>query len=173
MKKFVFPLERVLAWRRLECEKEEAVLERLRADRARLLARKEELIRELHVTSRRLLGAATVASEDLCFLEDFRDYARHAGQNLERKMALADLEIGRQLDTVKEARRAYRLIEKLREKKWREWEAGYDRELEQQAGEIFLARWSRDARQVLAGRRTSETGGLPGGGSPSPALRRG
>jgi hypothetical protein len=40
-----------------------------------------------------------------------------------------------------EARRRCRLLERLRERRWDEWKAAADRELEETAAESYLARW--------------------------------
>jgi hypothetical protein len=148
VKRFEFSLARVLEWRRLQAEKEEILLERLRAARAGLAAEKQNLTRELESTIRRILCADNVASDDLCFLDEFRAYARQAMFQFERRIAAADADIHKQVAAVKEARRAYRLLEKLREKRWKEWEAEYDRELERQASESFLVKWNLEKQQA-------------------------
>jgi hypothetical protein len=45
-----------------------------------------------------------------------------------------------------EARRRCRLLERLRERRWTEWQQARDRELEELASDSYLARWSQ--RQV-------------------------
>jgi hypothetical protein len=42
-----------------------------------------------------------------------------------------------------EARRRCRLLERLRERRWTEWQLARDRELEELASDSYLAQWNR------------------------------
>jgi hypothetical protein len=68
------------------------------------------------------------------------------------KLALeaARKEVAEQRRRTLEARRAYLLLEKLKEKKWKVWNLEFDRELETDAAEAFLSRWNRDAAERRA-----------------------
>jgi hypothetical protein len=48
-----------------------------------------------------------------------------------------------QIEKTAEARRRARLLERLCERRWAEWQKASDREMEQQAAENFLLRWKR------------------------------
>jgi hypothetical protein len=44
---------------------------------------------------------------------------------------------------VLEARRRYRLLERLKDRRWAEWQSAADRELDELAADSYLAQWAR------------------------------
>ncbi len=145
MRRFVFPLERVLEWRRARAEIERLALERLLGDWRRLREAAAELEAAL-ARSRRALSEAAAAGQaiesgTLAALEEFAAGAK----SHQRALRLRQSELGRQVEAQRErlaaARRDFRLIEKLRERARAAWERDGARELEKLASELHLARW--------------------------------
>jgi hypothetical protein len=145
MKAFHFRLDRVLEWRRKHLDAEEekarqraAALDAVERERAELEA--ASISAEVEV--RRRDG---VTGADLAALDEFRRRARDDGRRLESRRAACVRELAAQQAAMLEARRRCRLLERLKERRWSEWKAESDRELDEAAAESYLARWGRDA----------------------------
>lgn len=143
MKRFVFPLEtaRTLRFRQLELE--EAALQRLLAEREAIAARDRALECELR-DEEKLLTAPRMASEQLAALDGFRKFTAVSKQRLAREMHGCDQRIAQQRLRMLEARRRFRLLEQLRDKKLSQWTAEQAREQEQLAADLYLARCARE-----------------------------
>jgi len=139
MKAFRFPLEKVLAWRRVQLEVEENKLRQLYADAARLDReragweaagiRAEADVREW----------TSLAGRDLEALAAFRVYVKQQERALSARRAECQQRLASGQQALLEARRRCRLLERLRERRLAEWQAGNDREIEQLASESHLA----------------------------------
>lgn len=144
MKRFVFRLESVLRWRRSQFELEQNRLRELAAERDRIRLRLRELDEHRRRQESELLVAGTLSGADLSALEAWRLRQRAEREGCERALAEAERRIGEQRERVLEARRRLRLLEKLRERRYAEWRADADREIEAMAAECYLTRWGRD-----------------------------
>lgn len=144
MKRFRFTLEKALRWRRMQAELEEARL-------AELLGRRERLRRESATLERELAGGeqalsaaarrgAAVEPQELAALEEFRRYVRRRREELRRAETELEWRIGERRKAVLEARRAVRILEKFRAKKFAEWSREADREESRIADELHLLR---------------------------------
>ncbi len=143
MKKFSFPLDRVLNWRNTQTRLEEAALARLNIELQALDLRCAALDRSVVDAQGKLLGAAAATPQEIGALEHFRNsisaqvrYLLQSRRTLEQKIAL-------QTQTVLDRRRDAQLLGQLRERQWKSWQASTNRELDQQAEESFLARLVR------------------------------
>ena len=139
MKAFRFPLERALDWRRVQLELEENRFQR----QAAVLAELDRIRAELEAAA---LGAelqvrawTPLSGRDLSSLSGFRRHVENEERTLAARRAQSQRELAEQEARMLEARRRCRLLEKLRERQWAEWQAAGDRELEQFATESFLA----------------------------------
>jgi hypothetical protein len=147
MKRFVFPLDRVLRFRRLELERVEAHLSELafRAHRERATAderRAESLQSSQHLTARREIRGADfqITRHWLARLESERGKALAASEKLlqQHREAIAQLI---------EARRKTRLLETLRQRKLDAHDLSNARQLETQASEFYLAKRIREQQR--------------------------
>lgn len=152
MKRFVFPLERVLEWRRIRVEVERSHLERLLGEQRRLEEAAAELATALEESrgalSRQAAAKGPIEAAALAALEEFAAGARIQLETLRRRQAELAGRIQTQRTRLAAARRDLRLLEKLRERARAAWELDYARELEQLASELYLARWA----EIRAGR---------------------
>jgi hypothetical protein len=144
MTTFRFPLQRVLDWRRTQLELEEArykqqaaelaALDRSRAEVEAAGIRAEIQVREWN----------PVAGHDLGALGSFRLRVKAR----EAEIAVQRMGCARKLDErqkiMLEARRRCRLLERLKERRAAEWREACAHELEELAGESYLAKWSRE-----------------------------
>lgn len=143
MKRFRFPLEVALDYRRLQAEREEARLQECQRElrywefQLQQLARtRDEASRELH----------TQAVGGFLPLRIHDAYAQHHRKQTQKFAAQAEQcreKVAQQEIRVNEARRQHRLLEKLKEKAQQEWQAAVDREQEALAAEAYLAQWNR------------------------------
>jgi hypothetical protein len=143
VKKFAFPLERVLAWRRTEARIEEAVLDRIKAELCELDRRRAELERSLREARDGLLQSAFATAPEIAALEHYR--ANSTAQAAQIAQLRVDLEkkLEHQSRIVAERRRDTRLLERLRERKLEQWRADLSREVEQMAEESHISRMVR------------------------------
>ena len=158
MKAFQFRLERVLAWRGTELSLAEAKV--------------EELLRGLRTTETALVqiwtrrtaaqaalgGGASVTGSELVALEMSRVWAVREGARLAGQIAELRQSVEAQKRRVSEARRAVKLVERLKERQQALWKAAVEHEAEELSGEFSIAQW----RRLHA---TSET---PAGKEPPP-----
>ena len=70
---------------------------------------------------------------------------------LKARLSQCEQLITEQRQRLLKARTNYRVLEKLKERRWRQWVYLNDREVEDTAAESYLAKWSReDAENQLA-----------------------
>ena len=146
MKSFRFSLEKALDWRRIQLELEEARYKQELAaldglDRQRAEAEASGIRAEIEVR-----GWTPIGSGDLRALGDFRLRVRSLEAEIARRRVVAAQKLAEQEKLMFDARRRFRLLERLKEHRLREWTVERDRELEQIAAESFTARWGRTAR---------------------------
>lgn len=143
MKKFSFPLDRVLAWRNTQTRLEEAALEKLRAELRALDQQRSDVDRLLIDARDSLLGSRSASSMEIAALEHYRAAAAQHVVRIAHSRAALEQKIAKQMTAVAERRRDARLLEKLRERRMAEWNVAADREVEQLAEESYLSKFSR------------------------------
>jgi flagellar export protein FliJ len=141
MKAFRFPFERIREWRGQQLEIEEARLQRLFAERNALRARRAELDRQRLAEEQALRAPAVAQAEELAALDAFARYVIAEKKRLGEAEAECERRIEAQQAAVLEARRRVELLDRLKEKQLSEWRREFDREQENLAGELFLAKW--------------------------------
>ena len=151
MKSFDFPLDKVRLYREKQAQIEESKLERLYTGRRTVEARRDTLNRHRSETERSLLSAQYANAAELAALDRWGRFVEQQNQVFAKQLAQCDAEIAAQRARVMEARRQFQLLDKLKEKRVAIWRAACDRELEQQAAESYLARWSREQGLVESG----------------------
>lgn len=143
MKRFVFRLESVLRWRRSLFEQEQNRLHALVAERDAILLRLKELEELRQRAEQALLEAPAVTGSELTALEAYRRRLNLERARKQQELTDCEARIEAQRQRVLEAQRRVRLLERLRERRFSEWEAELNRELEALAAESYLARWKR------------------------------
>lgn len=140
MKKYRFPLERLLAIRRMEAEVARAALERQLAEVRRHEEFRREIARQSAEASRGGVRSGATGME-LAGAANFRGYARQADGMVaaEQRKAVAAAEGKRR--GLMEAEQRVKALETLDERGRERWRKELDREVEQFASEAFLARW--------------------------------
>lgn len=142
MKKFTFPLERVLQWRETQVTIEEAKLEQLNVELRKIDTFEAHIRTEHAAEETAVLGARSATGADLAALEHYRKANVKQIEHLHRLRAECTRRIAAQMQEVARRRLDARLLEKLKHKRIAEWRAGFHRELEEQASEAYLAKWN-------------------------------
>jgi flagellar export protein FliJ len=140
MTSFRFRLERVLEWRRTELELADARFKQQAASLADLDRQHAELEATGIRTEIEVRQWRPVSGSDLAALGGFRLELRKREQGLAARRAECRKELARRQESMLEARRRLRLLERLKERRLTEWRAAWDRELEEQAAMSYLAR---------------------------------
>lgn len=143
MKKFSFPLGRVLAWRHTQVRLAEADLDRSRAELAELDRQRTALEQSVQAAATDLLSAHSTSSAELVALDHYRSASRAKFAHLGRARAALEAQIAEKMQVVVERRREARLLERLRDTRLRDWRAAAAREVDQLAEESHLARLVR------------------------------
>jgi flagellar export protein FliJ len=143
MKKFSFPLGRVMDWRRTQARIEESKLEQLYAELRALDGRVSALNEERAASEQTMLAASSSFGEELAALDTFQRFTVAEQGRLAAKRAECTQRIAAQMQAVAVKRRDVRLLEKLKEQRLRTWQADLSREIDAQAEEAYLAKWNR------------------------------
>jgi len=143
MNAFRFPLQRVLDWRLAQLELAEvrfkqqaatlAALDRERAGWEAAGIKAEIQVRDWN----------PVAGHDLTALDNFRLNVKEREKEIDGRRVECQRELSARQSAMLEARRRYRLLERLKERRLAEWQAARDHELEVMASESFLVKWHR------------------------------
>ena len=147
MKRFHFPLDRVLRFRQLQAEAEEA---RLQAHLTRLKQVDERIAQLEREGSRTEEGVrqSLAANREVMpgVLNTYPAYrlvlARGKRAILEDRRRVAE-EVERQRKAVIEARRAREILQRAREHALERWRSDYGKEQDEMASELFLSKWKR------------------------------
>lgn len=143
MKKFSFPLDRVLAWRHTQVRLAEVDLDRSRVELADLDRQRTTLEQSVQAAATDLLHANSTTSTELAALDHYRSASRAKFAHLGRARAALEAQIAEKMQVVVERRREARLLERLRDTRLRDWQAAAAREVDQLAEESHLARLVR------------------------------
>jgi len=144
MKRFEFPLERVRRWRRSEADLEELKLRQMLGERDATEQRKLSLLAERSLAEASVLAGQRVNVDELAALDSFRRYVREQGNALEQLHRQQEEKIAKQRERMGEAKRRFELLDRLHQSALAEWQAGFNKEQEEMASELFLAKRNRD-----------------------------
>ena len=144
MKTFRFPLQRVLEWRALQLRVEEEKLAGLQQHLASLLQLGEKLAAERNRSQSQLCSSGTAAGSDLQSWALYQARLVKQQEILKTQLAQCEKLTVEQRQRLLKARTDHRVLEKLKERRWRQWVYLNDRELEDTAAEVYLSKWSRE-----------------------------
>ena len=139
MKKFTFPLARVLDWRRTQVVIEEGKLGRLQAELNATEERIAAARRAREESQRNVLSANSMTGAELAALDDFMKASMVESRKLERSAAEARKGVSAQVQIVILRRRDALLLETLHDRKQEAWNLELDKVIDLEAGELHLA----------------------------------
>ena len=150
MKRFQFPLDRVLRYRQMQAEAEEA---RLQAQLARLgeldgqiAGLEREGLRTQEAVRRTLAADCEVLSSQLATYPGYRVVLAHAKKGLLEERRRRVQEVEKQRAAVLNAYRAREVLQRARLEAHNRWQADYNKEMDATAGELYLSKWKRRSR---------------------------
>lgn len=143
MKRFTYRLEQVLALRSLRAKVEESALEKLHAELHTVAARTVQIKLDRDRAGKELVAGGHATGVELAFLDSFRKGADMETARLETAQVRCRAKIQAQMTVVADRRRDVRMLEKLKEKKFQDWQRETTREMDRQASETHLARLHR------------------------------
>ena len=142
MKRFSFSLDRVRAWRLEQVEIEEM---RLASLHEALLAIQQERAQVLQQRQEAETSVDRGCPADMIQLAQFRQHLAQREQAIAQREQAKAVEAEAQRTRLLEARRQHQLLQELRKKHFAAWRAAGDKEQEDLAAELFLARRRRSA----------------------------
>lgn len=145
MKKFTFPLGRVMDWRAMLARIEESKLEQIYAELRAIDSRLGELARERTEAERALQGKKSAMGAELAAHDAFRRFLFAERNRLEGERAGVQQRIAAQMQIVAKKRRDVKLLEGLKDQRLAKWRAEFGREIDAQAEESHLAKWNRNS----------------------------
>jgi flagellar biosynthesis chaperone FliJ len=149
MTRFHFPLQKVLDWRRTQLEIEEGRFRQCAEAVAAVDRARAELEAGAVHTECEVRRWDPVGGGDLRALGEYRAHVRAAETRLTADRAERARALAAQQAAMLEARRRFRLLERLKERRLAAWKSACDRELDEIASESFLAQWGSSGRRTL------------------------
>jgi flagellar biosynthesis chaperone FliJ len=90
-----------------------------------------------------ILGLPSIEGSDLQALAAFQARIHVERAKLRVQRTQCEAEIAKQRNRLVKARKDFRVLEKLKEKRWRTWVYLSDREVEHTAAESYISKWVR------------------------------
>jgi len=141
MKKFSFPLSRVIDWRDAQARVEEAKLQALYGE-LRAIDLQESSLKRDREEAERAVQARGGTGRELVALADFRRFTVAEHTRLESLRQDCSRRIASQIQVVAAKRRDVKLLERLKQKKLIVWNQEAAREIEHQAEDAYMAKWN-------------------------------
>ena len=145
MKRFDFPLERVRQWRHEQASLEELKLQKLYGDLASIDDLRQRTEHELRTAEQDIQVQNVRRIQDLANLDTFRQFIRRQLGNIAMRRQQCEVKVFEQRQVILEARRQFELLDRLRQKALADWRAARDKEEEELAAELYLAKRRRDS----------------------------
>ncbi|HTR34583.1 MAG TPA: hypothetical protein VMH80_01695 [Bryobacteraceae bacterium] len=144
MKRFEFSLERVRRWRSEQASLEELKLRQMIASRAQLEGARRQAEAQGRRAADQLLAKASLEASELHQLDAYRLHIHRLVTDLDNRARQCEAQIAKQRQRVIEARRQFELLDRLRTTALAEWRAASNKEQEDLAAELFLAKSRRN-----------------------------
>jgi flagellar protein FliJ len=140
MKAFEFRLQRIADFRRQQSDVAKSRLQMLLGEMQRLEEERRSLEEQRHESRSSVTGRNDAKGEDFFALASFQEYLGRRMKELSQKESDLAAKIEKQRDAVVEAERKVKLLDRLKERKFQEWRAASDRELDDLAADSHMAR---------------------------------
>jgi len=144
VKTFVFALDRVLAWRTAQVQREEMKLEQMYTELRALNGALALVSRQRQQAEDELRAWPRVEGKELSALDAFQQHALTERVRIAQARAGCEQRIAAQLRVLIVKRRDVKLLETLKLQRRTAWSREQDREIDQQAEESHLAKWNRE-----------------------------
>jgi uncharacterized protein with NAD-binding domain and iron-sulfur cluster len=141
MRAFRFRLQRIMEFRHTRLAEEERKLKLLQMELNAVAGQIEDVRRARRQSASVLTSREALRGEDLRALAGFQARLRRGETVLQQKHAVCVRKLRLQEEAFKASRRDFRLLEELRKRRFAEWLQATNRELDQLASDLYLARW--------------------------------
>jgi flagellar export protein FliJ len=142
MKKFDFPLSRVMDFRRMQARLEEIKLEGLYAGLRAIDAREASLVQQRTQSETALKSAPSVTGHELEVFSAYGAAMKAEQKRMDKTRVECRKRIDAQLAILTVKRRQVKLLEKLKDQRFDKWEKEMFKEIDQQAEEAYLSKWN-------------------------------
>ena len=150
MKRFQFPLDRVLRYRQMQAETEEARLQaqlgRLAEVDGQIAGLEREGLRTEDAVRQTLAADCEVLPGQLASYPGYRLVLARGKKGLLEERRRRVEEVEKQRAAVLHAHQAREVLQRARAEAHRRWEEDYNKETDATAGELFLSQWKRRSR---------------------------
>ena len=143
MKQFQFSLEHAMHWRRLRADVERARLESLFSELRKLEGRQAVMEEEVATAHEDVKNQDTIRAHQLFALDRFSRHMSTRKELLEAQRAELVAQIAQQQARLTAAMRDFELLEKLKTEQKEDWTTAFNKEQEDLASEVYLAKWGR------------------------------
>jgi flagellar export protein FliJ len=143
MKRFKFPLTRVMEFRRMQARLEEIKLEGMYAELRAIDTREVALIQQKVAAEKALRAEKSMTGFDLELFDSYRQASKEEQKRMDKARAECRTRIDAQLEIVTTKRRDVKLLEHLKDQRFEKWEKEMHKEIDQQAEEAYLAKWGK------------------------------
>ena len=143
MKAFQFPLQRALDWRRTQLEVAQARVQQQLAALTAIDNARAELGSQGQRVEWEVRQFGQLQGGDLSALGEYRLNLKARARQLAGERVECQKELAARQNTMTEARRRCRLLERLKARRLAEWQSAADRELDELAADSYLAQWAR------------------------------
>jgi|SRR5579883_1409237 len=140
MKRFSFPLSRVLQLRRLQQDRAQAELLRLQQEQTHLRQQQADLRQEKTASLEAQRTAGTLTGSDLQMLSSYQRRLAAVLVDLEQQSVKKADQISAQQAVANDLERSCRLLERMREREHAEWKQLEDKELDEISADAYLSR---------------------------------
>lgn len=141
MKRFSFPLDRVLDWKSVVAQQEQLTLDSLHSERAEITASLLNLSSQIDNLSEHAQSAES--GHELAYSAQARSALVRQRTKTEAKQASCDTRIVSQQHRLRAAETERLLIDKLKTRSLTQWTSEASREMEATASDLFLGGWNR------------------------------
>src|SRR5580658_1313146 len=148
MSRFRFSLERVLSWRETKLSLEEADLARLRGEKSAIELAMADLAARNDREGAVLRARQSFSGGDVSEFARTKEWISQEEKRLRARITDCDRALEIRTAAVTEARRAVRLLEKLRDHRQACWRAETNRQSDELAGESAIAGWRRNSSRA-------------------------
>lgn len=143
MKRFHFPLQQLLSWRRIQCEMEEAKLEKLIGEQLALRDQRRGLAQQELKERGRLSAGRSSSATDLVALAGWLRFAQEEHKRLEAADQAMEDPITKQRVAVRVARQRMELLDQYRDQSRQTWQREIEAEQDKQVEELVVSRWKK------------------------------
>jgi flagellar protein FliJ len=140
MKAFEFRLERIADYRRQQAELARNELQKLTMLVEQLTAERNSLEQQAVDMRASTMSRSDLSGQDLMSLSAYEDRLSRTVKQIEHKRADVSGQVDKQRSVLLETERNVKLLDRLRDRKFQEWQAESDRELDALAADSHMAR---------------------------------